>query len=87
MKPDDVLSICTALTSRCVACNASAEIRKVWLCVKCHCCSVTRLCGLHGNAITLDIRLEPALPFYNFLCSTGGLISDMKLGTGDPLSC
>lgn len=44
-------------------------------------------CGLHSKAITLDIRLEIAFPFYNLLCSKQGLISSLILGAGHFLSC
>lgn len=44
-------------------------------------------CGLHSKAITLDIRLEIAFPFYNLLCSKQGLISSLIIGAGRFLSC
>lgn len=40
-------------------------------------------CSLHSNAITVDIRLEIASLFYNFLCSKQGLRGDMELGIGE----
>lgn len=81
MKPDDVLPICRALPSQHVPSQDILAVCKVSLLLS------STHCSWHTNAITVDVRLEVASPFYNFLCSKRGLRGDMKLEIGNLLSC